>query len=486
MANLNLKLAFVATYIFFLSCSSSDSELLDDSIVEIPSLNIVFENDEELDFQNLVVGHKKSISFEIQNIGNVALSVSAIAVPSGFSIDWISGDIPVGEIQKVQISFEPTEEKNYEGLLIIESNVEDGPLNIDIKGNGVNEIYTGDLVFSTQDKLEEFIANGYTKIDGSLHLELGVNSLKPLEKITSVHRLDVFSSSIESLVGIENLEISEFLQFAKNSSLKTLEGFPSTSEATYGISFNYNPLITDLAPLSNLKSCNSLYIANGDNLLSLDGVSNLTEVKLDLGIVDLPKIKNLDGLSNLTSVGTSLSISGNENLTSYCGIKEFLIEEGLGGTFYQPSGNRYNPTRWDIQDVACEMDVPDNVIHGKLRFIYQSGLDSYDFSGYDTIDGDLVIGYNADYDVISSLSKLSVIKNVTGDININSTLLTNLDQLSGLETANAFYIENNSKLLDYCGISALVEDLDIHVSISENLYNPTKEELIAAETCSQD
>ncbi|WP_422359669.1 hypothetical protein [Reichenbachiella sp.] len=488
MSNPNQFLTFIACLFCFFSCNTEEAvdDLIEDTFVETPAVDIVFDDGDTLDFENVVVGYNRTLSFEIHNEGNVALSVSNISVPSGYSLDWLSGNIQIGEFQVVEILFEPKEEREYQGVVRIESNIDEGSTEFNIDGVGDDDKFEGDANLFTQEELEQFISDGYTEVGGRLILGGEVTSLAPLEKLKTVGGLDVFQTKVESLVGIEDLQINEMLQIALNSSLKTLDGFPTITDASFGINITYNPLISNLEALSNLNSCEYLYITNSENLESIDGVSSLTDVRSNLHIKSNPKIKNLDGLAKLTRVGGSLSISGNDVLTSYCGIKDFLVAEGLEGIFYLPKGNKYNPTRWDIQDVECEKDIPDNVLHGELRFRNQSGIDSYDFSGYDTIDGDLIIISDTDIDVVSSLSNLSSIKVITGDISIKNTLLANLDDLSGLESINALYIKNNANLSDYCSISSIVEAEDIYVSIEDNSYNPTKEELIAAETCSQD
>ncbi len=91
-----------------------------------------------------------------------------------------------------------------------------------------------------------------------------------------------------------------------------------------------NPLLTSLAGLNNITSiASNLEIVNNTVLLDLNGLSNLKSVSgsLIIGNIDVtngggnPSLVNLTGLEYLDKVGENLNIVNNVNLTSLIGIE---------------------------------------------------------------------------------------------------------------------------------------------------------------------
>ncbi|MDA3867270.1 MAG: GDSL-type esterase/lipase family protein [Salinivirgaceae bacterium] len=97
----------------------------------------------------------------ISNSHTESLTVSSIDLPDGFSADWTSGDIEGNSNKEVVITFAPTEEKTYSGLIKVNTNT--GLYSIAIEGIGINVKdsvlpsdpniqYMGRIDFSNPDK----------------------------------------------------------------------------------------------------------------------------------------------------------------------------------------------------------------------------------------------------------------------------------------------------------------------------------------------
>jgi hypothetical protein len=95
----------------------------------------VIELSEITPFDSTEVGQTSDVQvLKITNTGNRDLSISDIELPDGFDCDWKSGLIEVGQNQKINMVFKPTELKNYTGTLNIISDADEGNNTIAVSG----------------------------------------------------------------------------------------------------------------------------------------------------------------------------------------------------------------------------------------------------------------------------------------------------------------------------------------------------------------
>lgn len=103
------------------------------------------------------------------------------------------------------------------------------------------------------------------------------------------------------------------------------------------------------------------------------------------------------------------------------------------------------------------------------------------------ISGDLIIGYE-EWDIhkenqdLRSLNGLNELKTIGGKLIIRDTSISSLKGLENLTTVkNGVEIKYNKKLLDYCSITNY--NLKKKLNISNNLFNPSAEELLSKTNC---
>jgi hypothetical protein len=124
----------------------------------------------DINFGNVEVNTSASHSMSIKNTGDGALEVTSIEIPPGFATNWSSGSIAAGASKDVTISFNPQEDKDYSGKIIIHSNASSGNNEINISGSGMivssldeglknNGIYPNPVVSNLN-----FTAQGNTKV----------------------------------------------------------------------------------------------------------------------------------------------------------------------------------------------------------------------------------------------------------------------------------------------------------------------------------
>lgn len=280
-----------------------------------------------------------------------------------------------------------------------------------------------------------------------------------------------------------------------SAELESLEGFSVESIKT-GLSLSLSS-VKSLEPLSSLKSIPYISLSDGQEITSFKGLENLELVAMD--IEDFPKVESLDYLP-LRNGMAQIQISGLSSLKNLKGFEK-ITEAG------------------DLYIVNCAaLDNIDELSGitsvGNLTIQYLEGVEELpDFKNLTKVNGKLIISMMTNLTDISGLKNISEVnalqldnllalpglegleglKKITnGGMTIgNLPLITNLDPLSGLEEVNMpqqmdkINITMNKELVSYSGIAELLirywksEDgrLD-KVSITENKYNPTYEQLV--------
>ncbi len=481
---------FLFTLVLF-SCGGDDTneENIDIDIVvpdPVVILTIQTENNENnLDFGNVVKSVSTSFLIKILNEGDSTLKIDDITLPEGFSVDNVLFEVASNEAKELVITFSPTEEKEYTGFIEIASNATSSNAPISIKGIGVNDVYEGDIDLLNQEELEDFASRGYKTVSGKLNIGSAfgtngyafpyeVNDLTPLKNITFVKGLDIIHTTLTSIAGIENLEVEGFIQIAFNKELLNLKGFPKTKETSVALNLNGNNKLEDIKDLVHVKSFFWLGIVDNINLVNLEGLNNVIEVEQDLRIQANLRIENLNELTNLKLVGEDLSISDNQALYSFCGLLPLVTTGEIRGTFYLMNRNRFNPGSIQFE---CERLVPLNEYHGvQTRISGPYWLDFIKERGFTKISGELFI----DGDRIKDLSAFEKIEEFNGDVYISNTELTDLKGLENLKKVRSINFKGNQKLSDYCALDNLIQTqtTEYYIRTENNLYNPTKENLV--------
>jgi Leucine-rich repeat (LRR) protein len=139
---------------------------------------------------------------------------------------------------------------------------------------------------------------------------------RPINK--NVIGLDISSSNIKSLEGIENLINLKYLN-CNNNNLTSLEGIENLINLKY-LNCNNNNL-TSLEGIENLINLKYLN-CNNNNLTSLEGIENLTNLNTLYCIYN--QLISLEGIENLVNLeilhcnhNQITSLKGIENLTKF-------------------------------------------------------------------------------------------------------------------------------------------------------------------------
>ena len=224
--------------------------------------------------------------------------------------------------------------------------------------------------FSSQEEVDSFGSNNYTKINASLSINssntfsspvTNLDALKCLTHITGDLQI-ILNDELTSIEGLKNLETVEGSTYISlNSSLTSLIGLEKLTNI--GVDLGIGGFsVVDFTPLSSITSIGgSLYLDSLDTALDFNGLQNLTSIGGDLWIGH-PDYRNeslisLNGLENLTSVDGEIKITDNPSLINYCGLESLinnLINNGIIFDYFVEN-NLYNPTIQDIIDGNCSL-----------------------------------------------------------------------------------------------------------------------------------
>ncbi len=120
---------------------------------------------DNLVFGDVAVNSQSQLTFTITNTDIGLLTVSGITYPEGFSGNW-AGEIAAGGYQEVTVTFAPTEARNYDGTITVQSDAVGGVNTIDCSGEGrgggislAGSLGFGDKVVNTVSQLTLTISN---------------------------------------------------------------------------------------------------------------------------------------------------------------------------------------------------------------------------------------------------------------------------------------------------------------------------------------
>ncbi|GLU45085.1 fibronectin type III domain-containing protein [Allomuricauda sp. NBRC 101325] len=419
---MKLNLLSVFTLIFlFISCSSSDSsEDTEDIVVELPTLATV----------------------EISNIEETSVTISSAVSNNGGATVTEKGVV-------WGASSNPTTSNNKENagsgtgdfnvtLTNLESNTTYYARSYAINSKGTaygaqkqfttlepepqQKIYTGDLILTSQQEVDDFGAQNYTVVNGTLSISDSndpstIVDLSPLESLTSISndliiRGNLLLTSIEGLNQIT--QIGGGLSISANFQLGTLEVFTQIEILSF-LSITTNPQLTSFSGLQNLSSvAGDVSIETNYKLIDLSGLNSLTQIiNGDLTVRSNDLLTNLEGLNNLTSIGGALKIETNDSLIDFTGLDNL-----------QSLGTSSMAFTWG-----------DLEIDGNLKLGGLDGLESLTTA----LDGSIEITNNP------------VLLNLDG--------LANLENMGSPTVSNTIYIgiQYNDMLSNFCGLKLVFE-----------------------------
>ncbi len=193
----------------------------------------------------------------------------------------------------------------------------------------------GNLEFRENSSLVDITAlSNLTEIPGDILIYSDIPSLEGLHNITKTKNIHFLLSDVESLAGLSGLEEIKGLGLDTVRYLNSLEGLENVKKIRCMVSI-LDAGITSLKGLSGLDSlaqeCEdydlkaenlpALSIRTCPSLISLEGMTSLTQIPADLEITNNESLETLVGLGKISFLDGDLIIDQNKSLNSLAGIE---------------------------------------------------------------------------------------------------------------------------------------------------------------------
>ncbi len=371
----------------------------------------------------------------------------------------------------------------------------------------LGKTWAGDYIISSQSDIDALA--GYTAVSGDLIVGGSGNPV----------------TSLVNLEGLECLDTVKNLDVISNPDLLTLDGLDGLTTVEQDVTIQSNGSLTRIDGLSALTTVEDLLVSRNnvlENITGLEGLSSVVELRLDtlplvasiepikdieiqtkLTVQSLPSLTSLPAFSKLSNFTGSVSILGNNELTSLVGLEGITelnyLDLGANNKLTNLLGiNNLSAVQLisvydnaglvDLQGLEKVTSLVDLVIMGNSDLENLEGL-----NGLETVTGDVTIEDNSSLVAIDDLSNLSqfsgkltvkdnpVLSSLSGLENLSSNLsslsIENNDGLIGLEglnnvpSASNLVIKNNDGLETLQGLNGLSVAADFSIDSNMGLVS---------------
>lgn len=442
MKKLNLVFAILIAFVTFTSCNNSEDIIPDIIISTISPETATIGDIIIINGQNFDVNNTYQVFFNglEGTVTEVATTYLKVTVPDRAA----SGEITVSYNSKT---------------------INAGTITI------VN-VFTGNITLLTQQEVDDFGANNYTKVVGNIIIGSDTN-LTP----ESIQNLDALATLTE---------VTEELGVYENTKLSSLSGLSNLISVGGNLVISYNKILSDLNGLNKLTTVGKNFqISDNPALLNVDVLSNLTLISGELSFSSNENLTSLSGLSNLTSLG-GFSLSYSDNVTNLNFLSNIT---SLTGNLSLQSHITSLEGLNNIKTIGGELDLQHNLITtlNELNSLTSIGgvLNLYANENLLNLDGlDNLTSVEELFIQEANITNIDALSNLTsvvGRINIYAcNSLINLDGLNGLTSVGSdIKVKDNSFLTSFCGLSNLIinHNYSNTFTATGNVYNPSKQDI---------
>ncbi|MDN3724815.1 T9SS type A sorting domain-containing protein [Aequorivita sp. SDUM287046] len=199
---------------------------------------------------------------------------------------------------------------------------------------GSGQCPTDDFYIATQSEIDAFASNypNCTNLTYSLNIRgndiVNLQGLSQIEDVGGGLIIDL--TNIENLQGLENIHnLSSSLIITSNYALESFDGLQNLETIAGQFAVAFNSQIINFTGFDSLNSVGTvsafgMHIASNNNLVSLVGLENLTQIHGSFRIDWNDSLESLNGLQNLDSVYGWIGIRDNDVLETLEGIESLV------------------------------------------------------------------------------------------------------------------------------------------------------------------
>ncbi len=338
---------------------------------------------------------------------------------------------------------------------------------------GFGQCPTDHFYLATQSEIDAFSVNypNCTRLIKSLNIRgndiVNLHGLSQIEDVEGGLIIDI--TNIENLQGLENIQnLSGSLVITSNDALESFEGIQNLETIAGRFAVAFNSQIIDFTGFNSLNSVGNgsdlgMHIASNNNLVSLVGLENLTQIHVCFRIDWNDSLESLNGLQNLNSVYGWMGIRDNDVLQTLEGLNSLAYCDEYLSIIENESLNSISSlTNLDAADIIGVI-IEDNP---SLSFCAINPVCDVIFSPNSvvTINNNLT-GCNSEAEVEAQCQlsiteayfsgNLSVFPNpVTSILNIEISQSLNFEKAKVYSTLGKLILETSEKKIDLETLSA--------------------------------
>ncbi len=454
--------------IFILASCSKDSDDPSENEITVTTSDFSITMDENPS-NGQVIGTVQGST----NQGTVGFSIIEQTPANAFYIDAGSGELKVVDESLFDFETNPI----ITGTVKVSNGAVSKNASITINLNDTGDIYDGYVHLKTQQEVNDFGANNYTRITGGLYIGAieapDVSDISDLSPLHSLRSIDEYlgitrNPSLTTTLGLTINSIGTQLAFVENDALISIVGFDNLTTLTNNLFLFDNPVLTDISSLSQLTNINGLTLIRCTELETINWLSNLVDIGNNISITGCHSLTNIDALSNITSFSAygNIKIWGNSLLENLNGLAN------LNATVYELS------IRENSSLISLNALNNVDVLHSLT--VYQNDL-IQNLNGLEKItslrDGVFIERNNSLID-LQGLNNLKIVNGVEFRIKDNENLKS-LNGLNNLEDIFTLNVTDNLQLSDFCALQNLFSmDSQNSFHAKRNAFNPTKQDII--------
>jgi hypothetical protein len=352
------KLAIIAILLVIttISCTheENDSNEINYEVTTADLTITMIENPENGDRVGIVEG--------ISDNGTVSFSIIDQNPEAAMNIDAATGELTVADNTAFEFQINPILTATVSVSVGTNSETSLVTVNLEERRN----ILIGNVVLTSQDDVDNFGLERYTEISG--YLIIGGSNAEDITNLDPILGLNYignylvisFNDHLTDLDGLESIiHVKTFSEIHTNATLNNINGLRYLAKVgdpqfleSGSITIAFNPELQNVDGLLGLTEISSyIHISNNTSLLNIDGLANLESIQYLL-IRNNNSITDINALRNTMFIANEIIITGNSDLTDFCGLETVLNTMNYDG-IYQVESNEYNPTQQQIIDGEC-------------------------------------------------------------------------------------------------------------------------------------
>ena len=313
------------------------------------------------------------------------------------------------------------------------------------------------------------------------------NGFNALESIT--YDLSVSNTNFTEIQGFQSLNTARSIRFSNNN-CTSISDFPALHTLD-GIRIKQNNIIR-LSGFNNLIKCEGISISDNVNLIEVDGFDNVQEFEWlamifpasrgSFSISNSPALTKIDVLGNLWAGGVSID-APLEEMSDFHSLEEGNVSISgtrlidISGFNALREGDIYVSDNAELEHISGFNALKEGERNAEGNIELTSNVLLKDITGFAALDtlGDFTIRNCYSLETLPLVNRLTYLVRLSVE---NNYSLTTIPAFHLTVVLDELTVTGNTALEDFTNFQSVLNE-NTYVTISNNKYNPTKEDILA-------